>query len=491
MKSKKIIVIGAGIAGLASAIRLKSLGNTVTVFEANSYPGGKLTSFSENGFRFDMGPSLFTMPQFIEELFSVANKPISQYLKYKKKEVVCNYFYEDGTFFSALANEKEFAKSAAQTFNVTEKVILDYFQKSKKKYDLTASLFLKKSLHKFSTYYNSDTLKAIFNIGSLDLNKTLSEYNSSVFKDERLSQFYNRYATYNGSSPFQTPGIMSMIPHLEQYFGTYFPEGGMQSITNALFQLAKDIGVSFNFNTKVDEILTEGGKVTGIKVNQETFLAEVVVSNSDIVPSYRTLLKKHKAPEKVLSQPRSSSALIFYWGIKKEFSKLDLHNIFFSNNYKEEFEAIFNRKEVYDDPTIYLNITSKEESIDAPKGCENWFTMVNVPSNVGQDWDSIIKTTRENIIKKLTRLLKVDISELIVFESVLDPRLIESRTQSYQGALYGASSNNKYAAFLRHPNFKSQISHLYFCGGSVHPGGGIPLCLLSGKIVAELINKNS
>jgi phytoene desaturase len=484
---KNIIVIGAGIAGISAAIRLKSQGHNVTVYEANNYPGGKLTAFSELGYRFDMGPSLFTMPQFIEELFEVAQKPIEDYFQYKQKEVICNYFYEDGTTFSALSDANKFAENAAQTFNVTKEKILDYFNKSKIKYDLTASLFLEKSLHKRSTYFTKDTLKAIFNVNSLDINTTLSDYNSEMFEDERLVQFYNRFATYNGSSPYQTPGIMSMIPHLEQYFGTYFPKGGMHSITMSLYQLACDIGVEFKFNQKVDQIVTDKNKATGILVNKEPIAADVVISNSDVVPTYRQLLKQHRAPEKILQQPRSSSALIFYWGIKKEFPQLDLHNIFFSENYQMEFDYIFEKKQVYEDPTVYINITSKDEPSDAPKGHENWFTMVNVPSNQGQDWDTIIEVTRANMISKLSRLLKEDISKLITFEAILDPRLIESKTQSYQGALYGASSNNKYAAFLRHPNFKSKIANLYFCGGSVHPGGGIPLCLLSGKIVSDLI----
>lgn len=491
MKTKSIIIIGAGIAGIATAIRLKSQGHNVSVHEANTYPGGKLTSFSKSGYRFDMGPSLFTMPQFIEQLFEVAEKPIADYFLYKKKEIVCNYFYEDGTRFSALADEADFAQSASQIFDVDKSDILDYFKRSKKKYDLTASLFLEKSLHKTSTYLNTDTLKAIFNVHSLDINTTLSDYNSKVFRDKRLVQFYDRFATYNGSSPYQTPGIMSMIPHLEQYFGTYFPKGGMHSITTSLFQLAKDIGVQFNFESKVNQIITERNRAVGIEIDGAIIKSDIVVSNSDIVPTYRYLLKDHKAPERILQQQRSSSALIFYWGIKKEFPQLDLHNIFFSEEYKTEFDYIFEKKDVHHDPTVYINISSKEESTDAPKGCENWFTMINVPSNTGQDWDAIVTNARKNIIKKLSRLLNEDISELIEFEDILDPRTIASKTQSYQGALYGASSNNKYAAFLRHPNFKSSIADLYFCGGSVHPGGGIPLCLLSGKIVSELIATKS
>jgi phytoene dehydrogenase-like protein len=192
-------------------------------------------------------------------------------------------------------------------------------------------------------------------------------------------------------------------------------------------------------------------------------------------------------PQKLLTQAKSSSAVIFYWGIAHSFAQLELHNIFFSADYEAEFKHIFQHHNLYQDPTIYINITSKEKPDDAPEGCENWFVMVNAPHNSGQDWDSLIADLRQNVIQKLSRLLKTDIAPLIVSEMLLDPRSIESRTSSAQGALYGNSSNNRYAAFLRHANFSTQIKNLYFCGGSVHPGGGIPLSLLSAKIATEFI----
>ena len=489
LNSPKAIIIGSGIAGMATSVRLRAAGYEVKVYEMNSYPGGKLTEFSQKGYRFDMGPSLFTMPQFVEDLFKTAKRDISKYFKYHKKKTVCNYFYEDGTRFQADANIEEFASNAEKAFEVKKEEIISYFERSKKKYDLTGSLFLEKSLHKASTFLSKETIKAIINMRSLDLNSSLHSHNKSRFKDPRLVQLFDRFATYNGSDPYQTPGIMSMIPHLEQYFGTYFPKGGMHSITQSIYDLAKDIGVNFNFNTKVEKILVEKNRAVGIRIKDKKLYSDIIVSNSDVVPTYRNLLKDKKAPEKILNQPRSSSALIFYWGIKKQFPKLDLHNIFFSKDYKDEFHTIFNKKNVINDPTIYINISSKEEQSDAPKGCENWFVMINTPSNTGQDWEEIITRSRANIVGKLSRILGEDIEAIIDFESILDPRLIENKTISYQGALYGAASNNKFAAFLRHPNFSNKISNLYFCGGSVHPGGGIPLCLLSGKIVSELILK--
>jgi phytoene desaturase len=283
---------------------------------------------------------------------------------------------------------------------------------------------------------------------------------------------------------------MSMIPHLEQHYGTFFPKGGMISITNALYDRAREMGVQFHFNQRVEEILVSDDKAMGIRLADRTVQCDAVLSNMDVMPTYRTLLPREKAPERTLKQERSSSALIFYWGIKKEFPELDLHNIFFASDYKKEFEVLFEGKEVAEDVTIYIHISSKDEKADAPSGCENWFVMVNVPGNKGQDWDALIPQIRSRVISKLNRLLKTDVESLIEAEQVLDPRGIEARTQSYQGSLYGAASNNRFAAFLRHPNFSSRIKNLYFCGGSVHPGGGIPLCVMSGKIASEIILKD-
>jgi phytoene desaturase len=278
-----------------------------------------------------------------------------------------------------------------------------------------------------------------------------------------------------------------MIPHLEHTIGSYFPKKGMHNITLSLYKLALELGITFHFNSKVEEIITDNKKVKGIRVNDIFFEANVVVSNADIYPTYKNLLPHHTHPKRILNQEKSSSALIFYWGINKSFNELDLHNVFFSNNYKQEFDFIFNKKQVFNDPTVYINITSKLKKDDAPEGCENWFVMINVPNNSGQNWDEIIFVARQHILKKLSRLLKDDIEKHIVSETVLDPRTIESKTSSFAGALYGNASNNKYAAFLRHKNFSSSIKGLYFCGGSVHPGGGIPLCLNSAKIVEQLI----
>jgi len=215
------------------------------------------------------------------------------------------------------------------------------------------------------------------------------------------------------------------------------------------------------------------------------------VSNMDVSFTYEKLLPGQKQPEKILRQEKSSSAIVFYWGIDRSFPQLDLHNVLFSGNYKQEFDALFKSKELCDDPSIYINITSKYVSGDAPPGHENWFTMINAPVNTGQDWDEIINRARALIITKINKVLDTDIQKNIKVEQVMDPRYIEKTYSGKYGSIYGNASNNAFAAFYRHPNFSKNIKGLYFVGVTVHPGGGIPLALNSAKIAIRCLEEDT
>tara|TARA_B100002051_G_scaffold251106_1_gene263060 strand:- start:344 stop:973 length:630 start_codon:yes stop_codon:yes gene_type:complete len=205
---------------------------------------------------------------------------------------------------------------------------------------------------------------------------------------------------------------------------------------------------------------------------------------------YNNLLNKPNYLNNHTKNNRSTSAIIFYWGIKKTFEKLSLHNILFAKDYENEFNEIKNSKNIQSDPTIYINITSKHIVTDAPKNSENWFVMINVSHNKGQNWDLLVQNARQKITKKINRFLNTDIEKFIEYEEYMDPTSIELKTGSFQGSLYGTSSNDRMSAFLRHPNFTNKIKNLYFCGGTVHPGGGIPLALNSSKIVTNEIISN-
>lgn len=490
MPEKKIIVIGSGIAGLAIATRLAVKGFSVEVYEKNAVAGGKLSMLEKDGYRFDLGPSLFTQPHLIEELFTAAGEDISAYFSYKSVPVACQYFFANGKRLTAYSSPKLFEKELREVLLEGDNKLGKYLSASRNVYKKIASVFLNFSLHKKSTWLHARTIKAISALRPALLLSTLNHYNSKKFTSAEAVQVFNRYATYNGSNPFKAPAMLSVIPHLEYNEGTWYPQGGMISIARALYELAVKKGVKFHFNTVVQRIIHREGKVYGVVVNGSNIHADAVVSNADVYFTYKNLLLQPDKAKKVLKQERSSSALIFYWGITKKFEELQLHNIFFSGDYKKEFEYIFDKKQLQPDPTVYVNITSKEEDYHAPKGCENWFVMINVAANTGQDWEAIKNKARELVIKKINVCLGVDIGPLIKTEEILDPIGIEENTGSFMGSLYGTSSNTKLAAFFRHPNFSNYIKNLYFCGGSVHPGGGIPLCMQSAKITAELISKN-
>ncbi|UZD21246.1 phytoene desaturase family protein [Algoriphagus halophytocola] len=485
--TKKAIIIGSGIAGIASSIRLALKGFQVELFEANSYPGGKLSEIEIEGYRFDAGPSLFTLPEQVDELFRLAGKNPKDYFEYEKLDVACQYFWEDGTRLKAYSDLNLFAEEVQTKLGEPAQNIREALRKSAFIYDSLAPLFMNRSLHQLDTWTNPQALKSYLRIGKLGIFSTMNEANRQQFSHPKLVQLFNRYATYNGSNPYETPATLNIIPHLEFNIGAFFPKKGMHDITMSLYKLSTELGVNYHFGQKVEKVLVENGEAKGIRVKGKDQFADLLVNNMDMVNAYKTILKEEKQPKLLLKQPKSSSALIFYWGIKRDFPELDLHNIFFSDNYALEFEHIFKKGTIYDDPTIYVNITSTHKSDDAPEGCMNWFTMINVPNNQEQDWDKMIAEAKRNILHKLNRILKTDIESLIEVEEILDPRTIESKTSSAQGALYGNSSNNKFAAFLRHANYSSAIKNLYFCGGSVHPGGGIPLCLLSAKIMSEMI----
>ena len=485
-QKRSAIIIGSGVAGIASAIRLAVQGFDVSVFEKNDKPGGKLSAFEKDGFKFDSGPSLFTQPQNIEELFTLANEPIEKYFTYKKIDIACKYFYENGKEINAYTDANLFATELQTTVNENPETVKKYLSTSEKIYNNIGAIFLNYSLHKKSTWFHYRFFKGLKTLKFSYIFSSLNNYNKK-FKAKETQQIFNRYATYNGSNPFKAPAMLSLIPHLEQNQGTFFPKGGMVNITNALYKLAIKKGVKFHFGANVQNVICPAKTAKGIVVNNQNIYADVVVSNSDMYFTYKNLLNNESKANKILKQERSSSALVFYWGINTSFTKLGLHNILFAENYAQEFNAIFKTKTIHKDPTIYINITSKEEATQAPTNNENWFVMINVPAQTNYEADKLKALAKKYIVTKLNRMLQTNIEEHIVFEDSLHPQLIESNTSSYLGSLYGTSSNSKMAAFLRHSNFVPGIKNLYCCGGSVHPGGGIPLCLKSAKIVTDII----
>ncbi len=319
MQPKKAVIIGSGIAGLAASIRLVAQVYEVHVYEKSDKPGGKLGYFSEKGYQFDTGPSLFTQPHQLEALLALVGEKLSDYFTYHKMPVSCHYFYEDGTFIEASADPDLFAEEAHKKTGEPASSIKNYLAASEKLYTRIGQVFLNYSLHKISTLFKIPLLSALGAFKLPYITRSMHKHNERYFKSKKLVQLFNRYATYNGSNPYVAPSMLTLIAHLEHNEGSFYPSGGMISITNTLVAVAKKIGVQFYFNSPVQKITTDNNKVTGVVVNDAAVAAELVVSNADVYFTYLNLLSSPSKAKKILEQERSSSALIFYWGIKKSF----------------------------------------------------------------------------------------------------------------------------------------------------------------------------
>lgn len=485
----EIAIIGAGIAGLAAAIRIRAQGFDVQVFEKEGSPGGKVMEWRRNGFRFDLGPSLLTQPDRVEELFHLAGEDPPKHFRYQRLDTVCHYFWPDGSTLEVPDDPALFARRVGQLADGGSAEVERYLEEAALLYETAGPLFLERPFPTREALMSSQGQKIGRNPMLLDPFFSMHGRNRRSFSDPRIVQLFDRYATYNGSNPYKAPATLKMIAHLEHAMGAYFPDQGMYSIARELSALALRMGVIINLNSPVEKILTaeDGKTVRGIRAGGKELKFDGVVSDVDINTLYLNKMLSVRRPLLGRHQKLSSSALIFYWGVKGHYPSLDLHNILFSQDYQREFDYLFRQKTLYSDPTVYLFISSKRISTDAPEGHENWFAMINAPENLGQDWDQLIKQARENILMKIRTIANIDLAGNVVLEHVENPRTIEARTGSWHGSLYGASSNSRMSAFSRHPNHRRGIENLWFTGGSVHPGGGIPLCLAGASIVSEQI----
>lgn len=486
-----VIVIGAGVAGLAVSIRLAAAGFSVQLFESSDHAGGNISEIRSDGFRFDSGPSILTKPEYLEELFSIHGKNAADYIRFLKVEPLFRYFFPDGSSIDSFSDRKKFQaeleKKSAEPYRHVEKALDD----SNEIFKLTHEVFLERSLHEIKNYFNMATLRGILRFNRVRAFVSMHRYNRKRFKDDRLVQLFNRYASYNGSNPYEAPATLNVITHFAVNDGSFLPEGGMIRITDALVKLAQESGVTIHLNSPVKKIIVEDGKVKGVETTHGIQPAHVVVSAADVHYTYQKLLPGFSMPKTISARQRSSSVIVFYWGVRKIFPGLELHNTFFGRNDRAEYDAVFKGGSISDDPTVYLYNSSQVNRDDAPAGMSNWFVMVSAPPNNGQDWNKTVAETRLNVLKKLSGTLGEDISDLIISENVLTPALIEQRTHAWLGSIYGNSSNGIFSAFLRHANFSRKIKGLYFCGGSVHPGAGIPLCLLSAKITGDLVKRRT
>ena len=486
------VVVGAGIGGLAAAALLARAGRRVTVIEQAETTGGKAASRQLGGYRFDTGPSLFTLPEVFREFFARLGRDLDDYLEPVPLAPLCAYEFADGTRLHSYSDRARFAAELERAGVARAGELEAYLARSARMWNWAGELFLTRSLHEPATYLSRRGLRALLHAGRLAPFTRLHAANAQAFADPRAVQLFDRYATYNGSSPFRTPATMQIIPHVECAFGGYALRGGIVALPRALERVARELGVEFQLGVRAERIVVANGRCRGVEAGGRFFAGDVVVSNADVLNTYRRLLNQPAAPEarRYARLEPSSSGLVFLWGVARRFPQLQVHNIFFSGDYRREFAAIFEELDLPAEPTIYVNVTSKVDAADALAEGENWFVLLNAPRDAGQDWPAVAARARAAVRTRLGRALGCDLAGLIRAEQVITPADIERDTGSTHGSLYGIASHSAVSAFLRHPNRSRRIGGLYFAGGSAHPGGGMPLALLSGMLAAELAERH-
>ena len=371
---KEIIIIGAGLGGLSAACRLAKTGFSVTVLEKNETIGGKVNIVESGGYKFDTGASLLTMRHVLEDLFEFCGKRIKDYLEILPLEPICRYFWSDGSVFNASQDIEKTESEIAELSPEDVESFRKYLADSKQKYEISERTFLSKSLNDLPTLLTPKNLPDLLKISTL---KTLDKHNAQYFKSEKLRQLFNRFATYNGSSPYQTPATFALIPYVEFGLGAWYVRGGMYEIPRALERLAIELGVKIYTESEVEKIVVEKGKAVGVKVGGEVFAADIIVSNADAIETYRELLPVEN--KRIENREPSCSGFVLLLGTKKKFDKLAHHNIFFSDDYKAEFDAIFKEKIPAPNPTIYICATSRTDKTQSPENHENLFVLINAP----------------------------------------------------------------------------------------------------------------
>ncbi|MGA9769753.1 MAG: phytoene desaturase family protein [Blastocatellia bacterium] len=483
--NRRAVIIGGGLGGLATGLRLAKSGWRVTVCEQGASFGGKMNSWRAGGFRFDTGPSLITMPWVFEELFHAAGACLKDHIELVRMRPLADYIFADGVRFSYSDTMPEWLDTIRKLEPGDVDGFFKFMELGAQLYEVSKETFLRRRP------LDPPDKRSLAALRHMPLRYGWGNYHKTVaahFKSRHLRQLYDRYPTYVGSSPYQSPATLAVIPYIEYAFGGWHVKGGLYRIIESLVELAARAGVALLLNATVERITYEGKKATGVRLANGAHLpADVVVMNGDASAAPRLLGCEQSAD--LPPRERSLSGLVFLLGVRRRLPELAQHSVYFSADYEREFGELFDERVFPSDPTVYVNMPSQSDRSLVEGEGETLFVMANAPA-CDEDWtEEKITLARRRVFERLRQSGFPEIESDIVVRDTWTPNTIAARYMMPGGAIYGTHSHGWRRAFLRPPNKDARYGGLYYVGGSTHPGGGTPTVLLSAQITSELINR--
>ncbi len=492
----RIAVVGGGLAGCAAAVKLAHAKHEVVLFEKNAHLGGKMNVYEEKGYYFDMGPTIITKPDVLDRLFEDVGKNRADFFDLVQLDPQWRAFFADGSKLDLYTSITEMCRELKDFAPEEVANYLQFLAYSHRMNDISDRWFYWKSYGSLMDMAKANpmNLQSLQLTVSMDPTRTMHQAVRKHFKDERLAQLFEHFVQYVGSSPFVSPAILCLIAWVQIGLGCWYPMGGTGEIARSLTQLADEFGVEVRFETPIEKIETSDGKVVGVVVQGGTLERfDAVVANSDIwktlegmipsSPNAKQFLDKH---EKTLEP--ACSGIVLYLGCNRTWDHLAHHDFYFSANSDEEFRDIYERKVPHEDPTCYLAVPSLTDPKVAPEGCTALYVLVHCPYLTENfDWDKETTRYRDVILEKLERSGLTGLRDSIEVSYTITPRDLERMYWVNRGAIYGVVTQRNLTAAFKTANRSDLIKGLYWAGGSVNPGPGVPMVLMSGQIAANCV----
>lgn len=497
----RVGVVGGGLGGLAAACTLAARGHQVSLWERSEWLGGKAAVWRQDGFRFDMGPTILTLPSVLERIYSEAGKKLSDALQLVRLDPQWRCFFTDGAELDLVESTEAMQQRIAH-ISGNERDAAGYgefLRISRRLHDVSDKFFFWKNVGGIGDamdFAGAMSPSVLSDVLSLRFGRSVAGLVRSCISDERVAQMIDHFTQYVGSSPSASPAVLCGIAHMQTEEGVWYPIGGTRAVPEALVSLAQDLGVELHTGTPVDSIEVSGGRVQAVATaDGDRTPLDAVVSNCDSVLTHRDLLPEQ--PRRRFSRRRryepACSGVVLYLGLKQRYEHLLHHNFVFSSDPEEEFAAIYERGEPAPDPTCYVCAPSRTEPETAPAGGEALYVLAHTPYlRPGHDWSRLGPEYRQVILDKLKSTGGMpDLEERIVCERMLTPQDIQDRYHVPAGAIYGLASHGRFLGAFKPANRSPDVQGLYLAGGSAHPGPGMPMVLMSGWIAADTLDQDA